>query len=181
MNGTWVDVTGRISWLDNDGNIVDINPERLPSQTSNVVTVSRTYFGQSLTFGMGQSTSSYDPTTDLRASIDIRVPIEFNNLWAPHQSRLIALSSNRKVLSNLLENLNPGYPYPVGLEIVVANLFAANLSETNLTDALVFYEQLAVAYLLTDAIMPDGTKNDGRFVTGNEGIDIGFAYPFPYP
>lgn len=86
----------------------------------------------------------------------------------------------------LLENLNPGYPYPidpypVGLENVVANLFAANLSETNLTDALVFYEQLAVVYLLTDAIMPDGTKNDGRFVTGNEGSEIGYPYPFPYP
>jgi len=86
----------------------------------------------------------------------------------------------------ILENLNPGYPYPVdpypvGLENVVANLFAANLSETNLTGALVFYEQLVVAYLLTDAIMPDGTKNDGRFVTGNEGTEIGYPYPFPYP
>jgi hypothetical protein len=86
----------------------------------------------------------------------------------------------------LLENLNPGYPYPVdpypvGLENVVTNLFAANLSETNLTDALVFYEQLEVAYLLTDAIMPDGTKNDGRFVTGNEGTERGFPYPIPYP
>jgi len=86
----------------------------------------------------------------------------------------------------LLENLNPGYPYPVdpypvGLENVEANFFAANLSETNLTDALVFYEQLAVAYLLTDAIMPDGTKNDGRFVTRNEGTEMRFPYPIPYP
>ena len=61
------------------------------------------------------------------------------------------------------------------------NFFAANLSETNLTDALVFYEQLAVTYLLTDAIMPDGTKNDGRFVTRNEGTEMRFPYPIPYP
>ena len=86
----------------------------------------------------------------------------------------------------LVENLNPGYPYPVdpypvGLENVVADLFAANLTETNLTDALVFYEQLEVVYLLTEAIMPDGKKNDGRFVTGNEESETGHPYPIPYP
>jgi hypothetical protein len=103
MNGTWVDVTGRIKWLDDDGNIVEIHPERLPSHTSQVVTGSRTYFGGSLTFGINQTNSSYDPDLDPGVTVTIYAPIEFNNRWAPHQSRLIAISSNREVLSTLLE------------------------------------------------------------------------------
>ena len=57
MNGTWVDVTGRITWLDYDGNVVDINPERLDSHTSKAVTGSGTYFAEMLTFGIDQTNS----------------------------------------------------------------------------------------------------------------------------
>jgi hypothetical protein len=99
MNGTWVDVTGRVTWLDNDGNVVDINPERLDTHTSTAVTGSGSLFSEMKLFGNvfgGEDDSPGLSTTTI-------APIKFNNLWAPHQSRLIALSSNRQVLSRLLE------------------------------------------------------------------------------
>jgi len=104
MNGTWIDVTGRVTWLDDNGNVVDINPERLDTHTSTAVTGSGTYFGEMLTFGIDQTNSVYDPDMDPGLSVTTYAPIEFNNLWAPHQSRLIALSGNRQVLAKLLDS-----------------------------------------------------------------------------
>lgn len=103
MNGTWVDVTGRIEWLDNDGNIVDINPELLPSHTSQAVTTSGTYFGEMLTFGVNKEGSDYDPETDPGTITVVYAPLDFDNLWAPHQSRLISLSCTKQVLTTLLD------------------------------------------------------------------------------
>jgi len=101
MNGTWVDVTGRITWLDDNGNVVDINPERLETHTSKAVTGSGSFFGETKMFGPGSS-STDDEEVPLSVT-NTRAPIEFNNLWAPHQSRLIAFSADRKVLSMFLE------------------------------------------------------------------------------
>ena len=101
MNGTWVDVTGRITWLDNDGNVVDINPERLPAHTSKAVTGSGSFFGEMIIFDSGGN-STDDEEAPL-STISTRAPIEFNNLWAPHQSRLIAFSANREIFSMFLE------------------------------------------------------------------------------
>lgn len=101
MNGTWVDVTGRVTWLDYSGNVVDINPERLETHTSKVVTGSGSFFGEMKMFGPGGS-STDDEEVPLSVT-DTRAPIEFNNLWAPHQSRLIAFSADRKILSMYLE------------------------------------------------------------------------------
>jgi hypothetical protein len=103
MNGTWVDVTGRIEWLDNDGNIVDINPELLPAHTSQAVTASGTYFGEMLTFGIDKTGSDCDLEMDPGTIAVVYAPLEFDNLWAPHQSRLISLSCTKQVLATLLD------------------------------------------------------------------------------
>jgi predicted lactoylglutathione lyase len=102
MNGTWVDVTGRITWLDNDGNIVDINPERLPEHASDAVTCSGMYFGEQLTLGANRTNSDDDLNTDPGLTARFFAPIEFNNCWEPHQSRLIALYGNKQVFTGLL-------------------------------------------------------------------------------
>jgi hypothetical protein len=99
MNGTWIDVTGKITWLDDNGNVVDINPERLPSYTANAVTSLGTLFMEMKLFG--SVSGGEDDRVGLSATT--KAPIEFNNLWAPHQSGLIALANNRQVLSRLLE------------------------------------------------------------------------------
>jgi hypothetical protein len=102
MNGTWVDVTGRITWLDNDGNIVDINPGRLPSHTSQAVTSSGTFFGERKLFSAeGSSTASEKIPFVI---ISTGVPANFDNLWAPHQSRLIVLSADRKIFNMFLDD-----------------------------------------------------------------------------
>jgi len=100
MNGTWVDVTGRITWLEDDGSVVSINPERLDTHTSKAVTSSGSFFSEKKFFGPG----SFAGGDGIGLSTTTSAPIEFNNLWAPQQSRLIALSSNRQVLSRLLES-----------------------------------------------------------------------------
>ena len=89
MNGTWVDVTGRIDVDRPDG----MDP-------SKAVTASGTFFGEMKTFGPGGSITHGE---DIGLSITTSAGIQFNNLWAPHQSRLIALSADRQVLSRLLE------------------------------------------------------------------------------
>jgi hypothetical protein len=100
MNGTWVDVTGRIEWLDDNGNVVDINPERLDTHTSTVVTGSGSFFGEMKLFGAGGN-STDDEEVPI-SIISTHAPTDFNNLWAPHQSRLIALSADRKILNMFL-------------------------------------------------------------------------------
>jgi len=100
MNGTWVDVTGRVTWLDDNGDIVDSNPERM--NLSAVVTGSGGFFGEIKLFGQaGNSTDEEELPLNI---ISTRAPTDFNNLWAPHQSRLIALSADRKILNMYLES-----------------------------------------------------------------------------
>ena len=101
MNGTWVDVTSRITWLDDNDNVIDINPERLDTHTSTAVTGSGSFFGEMKLFGPGGNSTDDE---ELPLSItSTRAPVDFNNLWAPHQSRLIALSANRNIFSMFLE------------------------------------------------------------------------------
>ena len=100
MNGTWVDVTGRVEWLDDNGNVIDILPERLPSQ-ARAVTFEYTYFGEMQILGTAQINSTSDPDMNM-LNVESYAPIEFDNNWAPHQSRLIAISSNRKISSQHL-------------------------------------------------------------------------------
>jgi hypothetical protein len=102
MNGTWVDVTGRVRWLDDDGNVVDINPERLPSHTANVVTGSGTFFGEMKFFSPGGK--STDDEEVPWSTITTYTPTDFNNLWAPHQSRLIVLSADRQILNMFVDS-----------------------------------------------------------------------------
>ncbi|MGD9130582.1 MAG: hypothetical protein PVH73_03285 [Candidatus Bathyarchaeota archaeon] len=104
MNGTWVDVTGRVEWLDDNGNVISIHPERLPSHASEAVTGSGICFGEMLIFGMNQTGSTYDPNMDPGVSVTRYVTMEFNNVWEPHQSRLIAVSSDREVLSMFVDS-----------------------------------------------------------------------------
>jgi len=101
MNGTWVDVTGRIEWLDYNGNVIDTSPERMDFSTA--VTGSGTFFGEMKFFSAGGNTT--DDEEEIPFSIiSTRAPTDFNNLWAPHQSRLIALSADRKILNVYLES-----------------------------------------------------------------------------
>jgi len=100
MNGTWVDVTGRITWLDDNGDIVDTNPERMYLSTA--VTGSGSFFGEMKFFSSGGN--STDDEEEIPFSIiSTRAPTDFNNLWAPHQSRLIALSADRKIFNMFLD------------------------------------------------------------------------------
>jgi len=100
MNGTWVDVTGRITWLDDNGDIVDTNPERTDFSTA--VTGSGSFFGEMKFFSLGGN--STDDEEEIPFSIiSTRAPTDFNNLWAPHQSRLIALSADRKIFNMFLD------------------------------------------------------------------------------
>jgi hypothetical protein len=98
MNGTWVDVTGRVEWIDDmTGEIVDINPERVNPPP--VVTGSGTLFMEHKMLGPGSSGS--DP--EIGNSASTSAPEEFNHLWAPHQSRLIVLSNDRHILTKLFD------------------------------------------------------------------------------
>jgi len=92
MNGTWVEVTGRINVTRHE----DPDP-------SKAVTSSGTYFNEMITFGLDRTDSGYNPDMNPGLSIDTYSPTDFNNSWAPQQSRLIALSSNRGVLTKLLD------------------------------------------------------------------------------
>jgi hypothetical protein len=97
MNGTWVDVTGRVKWIDDrTGEIVDINPERVNPPP--VVTGSGTIFSEHILLGPG---SSSGPEREIGTMTSTRIPEEFNYLWAPHQSRLIAISSDRQILTKI--------------------------------------------------------------------------------
>ena len=97
MNGTWVDVTGRVEWIDDTtGEIVDINPERVNPPP--VVTGSGTIFSEHILLGPG---SSSGPEREILPMTSTRIPEEFNYLWAPHQSRLIAISSDRQILTKI--------------------------------------------------------------------------------
>jgi hypothetical protein len=99
MNGTWVDVTGRVEWIDDrTGEIVDIHPERVNPPT--VVTGSGTIFSEHILLGPGSSSS---PEREIGPMTSTSIPEEFNYLWAPHQSRLIAISSDRQILTKLLD------------------------------------------------------------------------------
>jgi len=115
MNGTWVDVTGRIQWLDNNGNVVDTKPERL--DFSGAVTVSGVFFSEMKFLcraGIGSNTGCVvsddgevveviEDAETIHSSITTNVTEGFSNLWAPHQSRLIAISTNRRILSEFVE------------------------------------------------------------------------------
>jgi hypothetical protein len=111
MNGTWVDVTGRIQWIDYEGNVVN----KLSERVNCLASISGVFFSE-LKFlchaGIGSTLTSVsengtveeieNPET-LHSSLTTNVTDEFNNLWAPHQSRLIAILTNRRILSEYVE------------------------------------------------------------------------------
>jgi hypothetical protein len=137
MNGTWVDVTGRVKWLDDEGNLIDILPERLPSG-SRAVTFSYEYFGEMKIFVTTPTNSSDDSDTGSRLTVETYVPIEFNHNWEPHQSRLIVLSNNRKVSSKLLE--------PSKIEALKTEPVTFFVSvHSHLTDAIGVFDSSSVA------------------------------------
>jgi hypothetical protein len=100
MNGTWVDVTGRIEWLEDDGSIVSINPERVNPPP--VVTGSGTFFGEMKLFSAGGNSTDDEEEIPI-STISTHAPTDFNNLWAPHQSRLIAFSADRKIFNMFVD------------------------------------------------------------------------------
>jgi hypothetical protein len=55
-------------------------------------------------FGVNQTGSTYNPDLDPGVSVTHYVTMEFNNFWEPHQSRLIAVSNDRKVLSMFIDS-----------------------------------------------------------------------------
>lgn len=111
MNGTWVDVTGRIQWIDYEGNVVDKHSERVNCLAS----ISGVFFSEMKLLchgGIGSTMTSVseDGTVEvienpetIHSALTTNVTAEFNNLWAPHQSRLIAISTNRRIISDYVE------------------------------------------------------------------------------
>ncbi len=89
MNGTWVDVTGRINVT-----------RREEPDISKAVSVSDVFFSE-MKFLIPGSTSGMEDW--ILADITTNVPSDFNNRWAPHQSRLIVIINNRKIISELFE------------------------------------------------------------------------------
>lgn len=81
MNGTWVDVTGRI------------NVTRPPDLPPKEPVMDGTFFSEIKFFSGG---TFYTPEV-AGLQIPTTTPTGFSNLWAPHQSRLIALTNARKV------------------------------------------------------------------------------------
>jgi hypothetical protein len=105
MNGTWVDVTGRI----------EVTRMEEPDM-SKAVSVSGTFFSEMKILGRGSVGSNkavvISPDGEvteisdaeiIHAEITTNVTEGFSNLWAPHQSRLIAISTNRRIVSELVE------------------------------------------------------------------------------
>ncbi|MCW4034799.1 MAG: hypothetical protein NWF03_05490 [Candidatus Bathyarchaeota archaeon] len=92
MNGTWTDVTGRIT----------IDQVEEPVRSEPIVGLG-TIFSDMILFGGG---SMSRPEEEIGLGMSRLAPVEYDTLWAPHQSRLIVLTSNRQVLSKLLRNSN---------------------------------------------------------------------------
>lgn len=95
INGTWVDVTGRVRTAN----------EQLYIRATNTIAAEIHYFGteppisltQSLSSGtLPLGTTAYAPVTTYTKSGDG----QFNDYWAPHQSRLILLKGTREILPN---------------------------------------------------------------------------------
>lgn len=173
MNGTWVDVTGRIEWLDDEGNVVDINPERLPSHTSNAVTGSGTFFGEMKLFGAGGSSTDDDEEIPI-SIISTRAPIDFNNLWAPHQSRLIAISTNRRILSEFVEQskLEQLETTPISLRVSVHHRLNGTLgvydSSSDSDEIKQVQLEITEDGYLYNAILAD----DQMFVMDSFGVEV---------
>jgi hypothetical protein len=85
MNGTWVDVTGRITVS---------RPNENPF--SNAVTMKGTFINEKRYFANATSSNKDDETGPYHTTVTSQ---EFNDIWEPHESRLIVLSATRNVLS----------------------------------------------------------------------------------
>jgi hypothetical protein len=98
VNGTWVDVTGRVKTAN----------QELYVRATNTVLSEMHYYGEEpptidSTNYPSPSNDTYDPIPGTHAFLPIRTYTDdggFNNYWAPHESRLIVLNGTREVLSN---------------------------------------------------------------------------------
>jgi len=88
MNGTWVDVTGRLEYPTKAG--------WPPTKLSDGVIFSEIKF-----LSGGEFTRIEGAVSDLQ--IPTGVPIDFNECWEPHQSRLIVLMDSRSIPSIFYE------------------------------------------------------------------------------
>jgi hypothetical protein len=103
MNGTWMDVTGKIE-------VDGIEVHNFLEAT----TVKGIFFSEKKFLGRANvgAPSGIIVTPDMKiietnqtiwASITTNVTAGFSNLWAPHQSRLIALSTSHQVITEFVE------------------------------------------------------------------------------
>jgi hypothetical protein len=97
INGTWVDVTGRVS----------TSNEQLYARVTNLVVGETHYFGPepSLTANFTRNdTRPWDEAMENAREVDNTYTKTgeggFDNYWAPHQSRLILLKGTRELLPN---------------------------------------------------------------------------------
>ncbi len=175
MNGTWVDVTDRI------------NVTRMEEPDINAaVSVKGAFFSEMKFLGRaGISSNAMIVTKDgevtevtdaeiLHASITTNVTEGFSNLWAPHQSRLIAISTNRRILSQIVE--------PSRLELLATGPIAFRLRvHHRLNGTLGIYESSS----FSDEIKPvqmeiteDGylynliLSDDQMFVMDSFGVEV---------
>ncbi len=106
INGTWVDVTGRVTTAH----------KQHYARVTNIVAGERRYFGGEPPFAPNFTRNETRPWDEAMANaqkIDITYTktgeAEFTNYWAPNQSRLIMLKGSRELLPNWgLDSLTAG-------------------------------------------------------------------------
>lgn len=91
MNGTWTDVTGRITVDRPAGTNLFENAANATSET-NVLFSELRFF----------DVTTSDEDNIMGPSYTTGLPAEFNDVWAPHESRLIVVSADRSILSSIL-------------------------------------------------------------------------------
>jgi len=156
MNGTWVDVTGRI------------NVTRPLGWPPTDPVTDGTIFSE-IKFLRGGEFSDHEVAG---LQIPTGVPFEFDECWAPHQSRLITLTDTRKVPSKYFE--------PSKLEQLETAKTSFYTSVTSHLNASTIWDSSAVAKntiqvqleATEDGYLYSTLPEDQMFVTDSFGVEV---------
>ncbi|MDG6223817.1 MAG: hypothetical protein IAX21_02595 [Candidatus Bathyarchaeota archaeon] len=148
MNGTWVDVTGRI----------DVERPLYWPPTEHVMDATIISHIKSLVRETTFDTEGLD--TPMIQRPPSGTPEEFNEVWGPHQSRLIVIKADRPVPSKYfesekLEKLKTE-------EIVLKTIIQNSVTVDNWTDSAVSNDYIQVFFEVTDngyqySVLPEDT------------------------
>jgi hypothetical protein len=184
MNGTWVDVTGRIQWIDYNGNVVDTKSERVNC----LATISGVFFSEMKFLGRagigsntevvvsedGEVVEVIEDAETLHSSITTNVTEGFSNLWAPNQSRLIAISTNRRILSDFVEpsKIEQLETTPISLRASVHHRLNDTLEVYDTTSYIDEIKQVQLE-LTEDGYLYNTILSDNQmFVMGSYGVEV---------